>query len=222
VTAPSRIHQSCATRGYRAYAKLMRTVLEEPICTALLAEKHNLMRNSVAEIMRRLCCQGVVHIERWDRFEGRGNSFHEVWAFGPGVNAVKPATVGGTPSLRKVADRLPLRSQIFNFGLLMVALREGHDARSIVDLVGLDRRHLDELLKFMKSIGLVHITTWYLNDVGSPSPVFRSGDKRNAPRPKPRGEEGKSVRYRSEVRRRDDWCSLLHLSAAPITAAAHP
>lgn len=217
----SRDHSSQGIRGYRAYATLMRTVMDGNVSTDTLAEKQGLAHSSVYEIMRRLHRQRVVHIGGWDRYPKRGCGWHELWSLGEGADAPRPVrTSDGRPSLRKRVARPPFRSQIFTFGLLMLALADGHTPHSLVEITGLDRRWINVLLRFMKDIHLIHIGEWYRNPFGSPSPVLKLGDKRNASKPKPLGRGARDIEYAGECERREEWRSLLHIVAAPLPATA--
>lgn len=221
VNEQRRVRKSKGVRGYYAYAKLMRTLLEGPATSKALSEKHGFKRQAVPELMRRLHHLKVVHIGDWERIPQRGCGWREVWALGEGADAPRPLRCDGLKSLRP-PFKLGFRSQVFNFGQLMLALRDGHTVLSMRDLTGIERHCLDDLLQFMRKLRLIHIPEWYRNTSGSPSPVFKLGDKRNEPRPKPLGKtSARAQAYPDERRRREEWRSLLHMTAAPLQASAH-
>ncbi len=218
---PRRGRKSKGVRGYYAYAKLMRTLLEAPATSNFLSDKHDFTRKSVPQLMRRLHHLKVVHIGDWERIEQRGCGWKEVWALGEGADAPQPLRSDGLKSFRP-PFKLRFRSQVFNFGQLMLALRDGHTVLSMRDLTGIERHCLDDLLAFMKQLHLIHITEWHRNPSGSPSPVFKLGDKCNQPRPKPLGKSSaRAQAYPHEIRRREQWRALLHLTAAPLHANSH-
>lgn len=206
-------------RGMHGYASLLRSIILEPATTSELSTRFETCRASISLVMRRLHAQDIVHVQGWVEGDAAYKMPAERWAYGEGLDMPPPALKSGGVRQRIVsARRVPMKVEAYTFGLIVKALEEGHSIRSLCELLGLHRRGTDHLTAHMKSIRLVHISGWDASGAGCPGAIYRIGDKRNVPRPKPQSLSEYNRRYRQKRAQRASFPDIHRIFAQQCAA----
>lgn len=207
-------------RGMHGYATLLRAIIVQPQTTDELAQTHGVRRASVANLMRRLHRQELVHISAWTQPRDHAHQ-QPIWSFGPGADAPVPPNCDGKRRVRvPVYAPAPMKVEAFTFGLIVAALVDGHTISSLCELLGLHRRGADILIGHMRAIRLVHISEWHKVGQGMPVAVYRIGDRRDRERPRPMSDSEINRGYRIRRAERDRYSQMRDCIAAPLPAHA--
>lgn len=206
-------------RGIRGYASILAALMRSSATTAQLSaamtfggsEKTN--RTAINRLLRRLSPE-VVHVAGWSR--GIGCPPCEIWAFGPGVNAIVPPRRDGEKRTRINAAPLRHRIETMTFSSIIIALRDGHSVIDLSELVGSALTALYPFMKHAHELGLVRIVEWHRQPSSNPRPVFILGAGRDAPRPKPLPKAVTDQRYNQARKAKRSGSAICRIISAPL------
>jgi len=206
-------------RGIQTYACMLRWIRTSPMTSREVAKLMGTSVDNTVCILRWLHTKQVIHIHNWVVSEiATQRRAHEVWAFGPGKDAIPPTRADGSRGHYEPVSTLRVRLDLVSFAVLMHALADGCDTRTAMELTGCDRSRLTRDLRFMRSIRLVRIADWIRNPFGSPTPVYRIGSASSVGRPRPRTrEESKRV---CAAQRREQYHAKKLMRADPFERVA--
>lgn len=209
------------SHGLRGYASILGALVNGGATTGQIAAimtfggcvKSN--RLAINRLLRRLVAMEVVHVSAWAREIGCLPC--EVWALGPGLNAPLPPLIeGGGERTRLKPKRLPMRSDTLLFGQIVLALRDGHSAIDLAELVGANVSTLYKLFKHMHALGLIRIVEWHRQPSSNPRPVYALGSGSNKPRPPPITRAETDLRHKGARKQREQSLRICRMICAPL------
>lgn len=206
-------------RGLRRYADILAML---PACADEIAPRIGMTRENVVNLMRRLKRYGVLRIIDWSR-RAPGCQWAEVWMLGDGPDAPHPGLFrGGDPKPRGCSLKR-FRADARAFCDLLHALKDGHVILSLIDITGLHKTTTRNLIAYMRSLKLIHVSEWERRFFGGGEPmrVYKLGRKPDSPRPKPTGHIEACRQYRARLSDRAPLAMALTTFSAPLAQASH-
>lgn len=200
-------------RGMLFYARIVATMIEQPRTVPEITEHlGGSLINNVSLLVWRLHAMKLVHVAGWKSPKPRAMPM-PVWAFGKGADAPHPPCFDGSPRLLVAGlptKRLPMRVSAYTFGLLLIALADGHTVKSLCELLGLHRDWLYQVAIEMRRLHLIHIGGWEQQGRGGgpDMPIYKLGDKRDRDRRRLLTDQERGRRYRQRRAERERFHEL--------------
>lgn len=163
--------------GYINYAEILADLKAGPKSAVDLRLRHNVCRNAINEIMRRMEWLKLAHV-----CETRIQDKHRVnvWSIGEGPSIAEQM------GCSMVLPRKP--ASLITFASIIRALSAAnHSAETLSEEVGTSRDRTSKLLRGMRALGLIYVAEYVraINPGGVMTTYYRFGDKRDAERPRP-------------------------------------
>lgn len=196
----------------KGYARILRGLHDKPATTMELSEQHFVTEAVMRGLTRRLHAQNLIRVCEWRR--ATQGPHMRVFGFGGQPDESRPLTRDGKVSQHIGATRPPPKptSEIIAFATLLRALTDSRGLAELHEITGIGAHSLSRNLKYMVSIGLLHVADWERRRIGAPLPLYRIGiDKPNRAAPAPMSKRARNERYGAA--RRDRRHTLIVLRA---------
>lgn len=187
--------------GFKVYVDILRMTTRQPTDAHQVEKRLGVTQKPTLRFLRQMVRMELMHVAVWRKPPG-SRCWVEGFKFGPGVNAIKPATRGEAAGRGHMQFKQH-RSQGLALGLMIRAMSEGVTRHEIHERTGIALRTLFTLIPYMMDEPrLIHVGDWRRRTTcgGMPDPIYWLGSEPDAPRPGPIGKDAANKKQRAKRR----------------------
>lgn len=199
--------------GMAGYAKIIGSLRAGQKSTSDLEQSHGVSRMLILQIMRHCQRAGVVHRCEWFR-PAPHSRLVPMWALGRDCDISMPEYEEKTSRRRRAPSSLILLTTV------MQMLEEHALSRAeIADELCMHIDSANRVVSVLSEAGLIYVASWHKPPIGHSVAEFRTGCKRDAPRPPHVGNSREAMRgYATRRKQR----AMLHAIAGQQAPKMRP